>query len=107
MTTFLVKENKELFVVSGWILEFNVCDSIEFSFSRRWDSKELVDPWDIRSCMRKNVSPNIHLYQPNEISRGNPLKKLIKKWPKEDEIGRVLSVTDESNFILKVFLKLN
>ena len=43
---------KELFVVSKSSSDVEVYDTIKFSFNRRWNLKELIDPWDIGSCNR-------------------------------------------------------
>src|ERR1043165_4470495 len=44
--------DNELFVVSEKSSEVEVYDSMKFSFSRRWDLKDLINPWDIGSCNR-------------------------------------------------------
>ena len=103
--------DKELFVVSGMSSEVEVYDSMKLSLSRRWNLKELMDPKDIGSCNR-NKCLYIFDYkgggQSKEILRVDPNGKLIKKWSTGETImGVGLSVTDESNVILTVFLKIN
>ena len=100
--------DKELFVVSEESSEVEVYDSMEFSFSRRWNLKELIDPMDIGSCNRNKclyIFDSKDIDQSNEILRVDPNGKLIKNWSTGDDYGWGLSVTDESNVILTVYNK--
>lgn len=100
--------DRELFVVSEKCSEVEVYDSTRFTFSRRWNLKELIRPLDIASSNRLNclyVNDYKVRDQSKEIFRVDPNGILIKSWSTGDDYGDSLSVTDESNVILTVLLK--
>ena len=100
--------DKELFVVSEKSSEVEVYDSMKFSFSRQWNLRELISPRDIASCNRNKclyIFNYKSINQSKEILRVDPNGKLIKKWSTGDDYGWGLSVTDESNVILSVYMK--
>lgn len=99
--------DEELFVVMGETSEIEVFNSSKFSFSRRWKKKDLIDPMDIVSC-KKNKCLFIMDYKAREQSKTivvvNSNGKLLAKVGTGPDYGR-LSVTEDSNVILTVFLK--
>lgn len=91
----------ELFVVNKENLEVEIFDSIKLSFSRRWNSKELIYPQDIVSC---SISKRIYVLnscrdQIMESFKVDPNRNLLKKWSTGCNSGCSLSVTVESNVI--------
>ena len=103
-TIGLTMLDKEFFVLRQRSSEVDVYDSSKLSFSRRWNLKELLNPIDIGSCNRNKCVYNFNRRpkgpgQFSEILRVDPHGHVIKKWPAEDNHGR-LSVTGESNVIL-------
>src|SRR5688572_12082485 len=99
--------DKELFVVSQESSEVEVYDSMKFSFSRQWNLRELITPRDIASCNRNKCLYILDYksFSQSEILRVDPNGKLIKEWSTGDDNGWGLSVTDESNVILNVYMK--
>jgi len=96
---------KELFIASEMSSEIEVYESMKFSFSRRWNLKELIDPQDIASCNRYKclyINDSKVTGQSKEILKVDPDGKLIMKWLTGDDWGYSLSVTNESNIILTV-----
>ena len=97
--------DKELFVVSQGLSEVQVYDSMEFSFSRHWNLKELMYPYDIGSSSRLKCLYILDFKGSNhssEILRVDSNGKLMKKWSTGDDSVWAMSVTEESNVILTV-----
>ena len=92
--------DEELFILSERSSEVEVYDSTKLTFSRRWNMRELINPWDIGSCDRNKC---LYIFDCKgssaEILRVDPNGNLIKKWSTGKDYGR-LSVTGDSNIIL-------
>jgi len=97
--------DNELFVVTGGSSDIDVYDSVELSFSRRMNLKELIYPVDITSC---NKSKCLYILdakgvpKSDEILRVDSNAKLIKNWSIGYCTGYAVSITDESNVIVSV-----
>src|SRR5688572_23578173 len=100
--------DKELFILSAESSEVEVYDSVKFSFSSRWNLKELICPLDIGSCSRNKclyIFDCKRIGQSKDILRVDPNGNLIKNWSTGDSYGYGhLSVTDESNVIFTAYI---
>jgi len=95
--------DNELFVVTRESSDIEVYDSIELSFSRQMNLKELIDPVDITSCNRNKCLYILNVkdfYKSDEILRVDSNAKLINNWSIENYFGYSVSITDEANVIV-------